>query len=138
MRIEHTIEIAAPADRVWELTLDVEKWPELTPTITSVKRLDGGPMAVGSQARIKQPAQGTRVWTVTDLEPKRHFVWSTKVMGSRMTGGHHLSQGATGTTNRLTVDIEGPFAPVLGVLLRRPILNAITKENQGFKRAAEA
>lgn len=138
MRIEHTIDIAAPAERVWELTLDVERWPQLTPTITKVERLDDGPMAIGSQARIKQPAQGARVWTVNTLEPRRRFIWSTKVMGSRMTGGHQLTETADGTRNHLTVDIDGPLAPVLGLLLRRPILNAITKENEGFKRAAEA
>ena len=138
MHIEHTIDIAAPAERVWELTLDVEKWPELTPTITSVERLDNGPMAIGSQARIKQPAQSTKVWTVTTLEPRRRFAWSTRLMGNRMTGSHELIETSGGTTNRLTVDIEGPLAPVLGVLIRRPIQNAIKKENEGFKRAAEA
>ncbi|MGE0229837.1 MAG: SRPBCC family protein [Dehalococcoidia bacterium] len=138
MRIEHTIDIAAPVDRVWDLTLDVEHWPQLTPTITRVERLDAGPMAIGSQARIKQPAQGTKVWTVTTLEPRRRFAWATKLMGNRMTGGHHLTETAAGTTNRLTVDIEGPLAPVLGLLLRGPIHNAIKKENEGFKRAAEA
>lgn len=138
MRIEHTIDIAAPAERVWDLTLDVERWPQLTPTITSVERLDAGPMAVGSQARIKQPAQGTKVWTVTTLEPRRLFAWSTSLLGNRLTGGHHLSESPAGTRNTLTVDVEGPLAPVLGFLLRRPIHNAIKKENEGFKRAAEA
>ena len=60
MRIEDSIDIAAPVERVWELTMDVESWPQLTPTITSVKRLDHGPLAVGSAARIKQPAQAER------------------------------------------------------------------------------
>ncbi|MEZ4503873.1 MAG: SRPBCC family protein [Dehalococcoidia bacterium] len=138
MRIEHRIEIAAPVDRVWDLTLDVEAWPELTPTITKVERLDDGPMAIGSQARIKQPAQSTKVWTVTELEPRRRFAWATKAMGTRMTGGHQLEEHEGVTTNTLTVDIEGAMAPIVGRLLSRPIRNAITKENEGFKRAAEA
>ena len=45
MRIEHTIEIDAPVKRVWELTLDVESWPQLSPTFTSVERLDAGSIA---------------------------------------------------------------------------------------------
>ncbi len=137
MRLEHTIDINAPIDRVWDLTLDVEALPNLTSTMTSVERLDDGPLAVGSKARVKQPAQGVKIWTVTALEPRKHFAWTTRAMGTRMTGGHHLQQNVDGTTNTLTIDIEGPLAPVVGFLLRRPIQNAIKTENQGFKTAAE-
>lgn len=137
MRVEHSLEIAAPVERVWELTLDVEAWPRLTPTITSVQRLDAGPIRIGSQARIKQPAQGTRTWTVTAIEPLRRFEWGTRLLGARMTGRHDLAPSATGTTNRLTVDIEGPLAPVIGTIARPQILKAIRLENEGFKRAAE-
>ena len=137
MRIQHSIDIDAPTERVWALTIDVEGWPTLTPTITSVERLDAGPMAVGSQARIKQPAQGAKIWTVTRLEPGRHFEWATRLLGTTMTGRHELSASDSGTRNTLTVDIEGPLAPLLGLLLRAPIYNAIAKENEGFKRAAE-
>lgn len=137
MKIEHRIEIEAPVERVWELTLDVESWPQLTPTITSVERLDAGPMGLGSQARIKQPAQGTRVWTVTEFEPGRRFAWATRLLGHRMTGRHDLMPRGSGMTNTLTVDIEGPFAPVIGRIAGGQIRKAIRLENEGFKRAAE-
>ena len=137
MRLQHTIDISAPIDRVWDLTLDIEALPSVTSTMTSVERLDDGPLAVGSKARIKQPAQGEKIWTVTALEPRKHFAWTTRAMGTRMTGGHHLKESATGTTNTLTIDIEGTFAPVVGLLLRIPIRNAIKTENRGFKTAAE-
>ena len=75
MRIEHTIDIAAPAERVWALTVDVESWPELSPTMTAVERLDGGPLRVGSTARVKQPGQRAKVWTVTAVQPGRPVPW---------------------------------------------------------------
>ncbi len=137
MRLEHTIDIDAPIDRVWDLTLDIEALPSLTPTMTSVERLDEGPLVVGSRARIKQPAQSAKVWTVTQLEPRKHFAWATRAMGTRMTGSHHLEESATGTTNTVTIDIEGALAPLVGLILRIPIKNAIKQENQGFKDAAE-
>lgn len=137
MRIEHSIEIAAPVERVWDLTMDVEAWPQHTPTITSVRRLEEGPMRIGSTARIKQPAQAERTWTVTVLEPQRRFAWATKAMGMRMTGGHDLQPAPGGMRNTLSVEIEGALTPVLGPLLRRTMLKAITQENEGFKRAAE-
>lgn len=137
MRIEHSIDIAAPVERVWELTMDVESWPNLTPTITLIERLEPGPLTVGAMARIKQPGQRARIWTVTALEPNQRFSWATRVMGMKMTGGHYLAVTTGGTTNTLTLDVEGPLSPVLGRLLRRPFLKSIQAENEGFKRAAE-
>jgi len=136
MRIEHSIEIDEPIERVWELTLDVEAWPEHTPSMTSVELLDD-PLLVGSRARIKQPAQREKVWTVTALVPRRRFAWTTKSMGTVMTASHRLAESASGTTNTLTIDIEGALAPVIGFLLRRPIRSALTQENEGFKAWAE-
>jgi len=138
MRIENVIAINTPVPRVWGLTLDVESWPEHSPTMTSIERLDDGPLAVGSKARVKQPAQRAKVWTVTELDPERSFAWSTRVMGTTMTGRHMMAPSGDGTTQTLTVDIEGPLAPLVGALVRRPILKAISTENQGFKAAAES
>ena len=138
MRIEHRIEIDAPPSRVWELTIDVETWPQHTPTMESVERLDTEPLAVGSQARIKQPGQRAKVWSVTQLDREKTFAWSTRSLGTTMTGIHGLQPAAGRTVNTLAVEIVGGLAPLIGRLLRRPILSAITKENEGFKTAAEA
>ena len=137
MRIEHTEQIDAPVDQVWDLTLDVESWPTFTPTMTSIRRLDDAPLGVGSAVSIKQPGQRERVWTVTELEPNRRFAWSTRAMGVTMTGAHQLAESGGGTANTLTVDLEGRLAPVVGALLRGPVRKALVAENQGFKTAAE-
>lgn len=137
MRLEHTIDIAAPIELVWDLTLNVEEWPDHTPSMDSVELLDDAPLAVGSQARIKQPSQPMRVWTVTALEPRKHFAWSTKMMGTRMTGGHHLSERDGETVSTLAIDVEGALAPLIGLLVRGPIRKAIRRENEGFKAWAE-
>lgn len=137
MRIQHSLDIAAPPSRVWEVTIDVEALPDLTPTMTDVELLDPAPLAVGSTVRIKQPAQRAKVWTITDLRPGERFSWATRSAGVAMTASHDLVKTSTGTTNTLTVDIDGRFARVVGALVRRPILKAITTENQALKAAAE-
>lgn len=137
MELEHSLLIEAPVETVWGLTVDVERWPEATPTITSVRRLDDGPLAVGSQARIKQPAQPARTWTVRTLDPLHSFVWDTRTLGMTMAGGHHLVEETGGCRNTLTLEVTGPLAVVLGPLLRRTFLKAITQENEGFKALAE-
>jgi uncharacterized membrane protein len=138
MHIEDRVEIEASTDDVWALTVDVERWPGITPTITSVERLGDEPFGVGSQARIKQPRQRPAVWTVTSFEAGRHFAWATSVLGMRMEGGHHLEGDATRTVNMLTLDVTGPMAPILGRLVAGQLRKAIATENQGFKRVAEA
>ncbi len=130
--------IAAPVERVWDLTVDVERWPSLTPTITRVERLDEGEMRLGSQARVKQPAQRAAVWTVTDLEPGSRFVWQTKVGPITMVGGHRLQPTEAGCRNLLTLEVSGLGSRLFERLVGGRIRQAIETENQGFKRAAEA
>ncbi len=137
MRIENTVTIAAPIEKVWDITLDVEKWPDHTPTMTSIQRLDSGPLKVGSKVQIKQPGQRAKTWTVTLVDPPTGFAWSTRMAGTTLTATHLLTPSQTGTTNSLRVDLEGPRKVALGAMLRRPILSAISKENEGLKAAAE-
>lgn len=131
------IEIDAPADVVWRLTLDVEGWPALTPTMRRVERLDQGPIRVGSAARVWQPAQFPAVWTVTRVEADREFSWQTRRPGLTMTGSHLLEPVEAGCRNTLTLDLAGPLAAPLGRLLGRVFGNALRTENAGFKAAAE-
>jgi len=36
------VDIAAPPGGVWAVIADVERWPEWTPTVTRLQRLDRG------------------------------------------------------------------------------------------------
>ena len=139
MHAEHSIEIAAPIEKVWALTEHVEGWPELTPTtMTRVERLDTGPLRAGSTARIKQPAQRATVWTVTEATAPTSFSWSTKVGPVTMTASHALERTETGCRNTLVVETEGFGSGLLGLMTSRKIRQTIETENLCFQRAAEA
>lgn len=137
MTVEHTVYIEAPPDVVWAVTEDVERWPEVTPTVTSVVRLDGGPLALGSAARIKQPGQPEAVWTVTEFVRGERFAWETARPGLRMTGSHQMAPDGSGTTNVLRVEASGLVATLLGPVLRPLMRHALTKENCGLKARSE-
>ncbi len=128
--------IDAPVDVLWSLTADVQRWPDLTPTMTRVTRLDDGPLRVGSRARIKQPGQAEAVWTVTELTEGRGFSWQTRLLGLTMIGSHRLAPVGDGCRNTLGIEVHGRgagmFWLVFGALMRR----AVRTENRGFRDAA--
>ena len=138
MPIESERIIDADVQRVWDLTADVEAWPSLTPTMTSVTRLDDGPFGVGSQARVVQPGQRPTTWTVTRFEPPLAFEWEAKVLTVTMTGTHHLSTAGSGTRNVLGLRLSGPGHRLIGRLVGAKVQQAIDTENDGFKAAAES
>ena len=67
------IDVEAPVEHVWEVLREVELWPEWAPTVTSVRRLADGPLAVGSGVRVEQPRIPPTAYVVTEFEPSRSF-----------------------------------------------------------------
>jgi uncharacterized protein YndB with AHSA1/START domain len=139
MHIEHELIINAPVSTVWDLTTDVESWPALSPTtITTVERLDTGPIRPGSQARVKQPAQRPTVWTVRTADENHLFVWDATVWGMHMVATHTLEAVEGGCRNRLAIDVTGRGARLFARVVGRKIADVIATENAGFKQHAEA
>lgn len=137
MQIEDTIEIAAPRDVVWSVTVDLERWPEWTPTVTSIRRLDEGRLRVGSRARLQQPGLPEAEWEVTALTPGRLFTWQTRVRGIGMVASHELTPNGNGTRNLLRIELRGIVALTVWPLLRGALRRALERENAGLKRHCE-
>ena len=75
------VDIAATPERVWQVLAEVERWPEWTPSVLSVERLNAAPLGAGSQVRIQQPKLRPAVWTITRWEPTKQFVWVSSSPG---------------------------------------------------------
>src|SRR3954463_2107972 len=56
------IDIDASAPLVWDVFSDVERWPDWTASVTSLKALDGPGLAIGRRFEIKQPRLPKLVW----------------------------------------------------------------------------
>jgi uncharacterized membrane protein len=133
-----TVNIDAPPQKVFAVLCDVERWPEWTPTISRVQRLDEGPFSVGSRAEVRQPKLRPAVWQVTQLEENRDFTWTTRAAGLRMKAGHLIEpSGSGGSRVALSFEISGLIAPLVSRLYGSLIEEYIAAESQGLKKRSE-
>ena len=93
--------IKAPLDRIWKLQTDVAHWPAWQRPVTSMKRLDAGPLRPGSQFRWTTPAPATATTpattlsitsTVQQIQEHRCLRWTGPAIGNgmRIDGGTHV------------------------------------------------
>lgn len=137
MKVTRTITIQAPPETVWQKTIDVERWPQWSPNIQSVKRLDTGRFDVGSRARIKQLGLPETTWQVSSLRSGKAFTWQTRVRGITMIGSHDVEPVASGARSILGLEVKGLVAWTLWPLLRQSIGSALDTENEGLKSVCE-
>ena len=119
---------------MWEVIRDVERWHEWTPSITSIKRLDTGPLRVGSRATVSQPKLPTNAFTVTKLEEDRGFDWQTTSPGLSGSGHHWVEPIGTGSRVTLGVSFRGFLAPIVRLFYGRLTQRYIEMEAKGLKR----
>ena len=138
MKIENEKLIEASPTTVWNVTVDLERWPQWTPTVESIKRLDDGPFRDGSTALIKQPGLPEAVWRVTEFQQGSGFTWEVRVRGIHMVATHELVPDASGTKSILRIEMSGIAAVLLWPLIRSSARKALEQENTGLKQACEA
>jgi uncharacterized membrane protein len=138
--VEHrvTASAAASPDEVWRLFTDWERWPEMTQSIRALRRLDSGPVKVGSAAVVRQPRLPPVRWRVTELDPGRSFIWEARSLGVVTMGGHLVEEGEQGSVITLTLRHQGPLASLMDALTSRLSDRYISMELEGFRRTAEA
>ena len=132
-----SIEINASRDRVWTVMSDVERWPEWTASVTSVERLDEGPLRIGSRAQVRQPKLPPGRFEVTALEDRRGFDWETRSPGLRGIGRHWIEPTSSGCRVSLGVEFRGLLSPVIGRLYGGLTQRYIEMEAAGLKRRSE-
>ncbi len=135
MHYEVSVDIDAPAERVWTVLDDVVHWPQWTPTIEEVRLLEDKPFELGSKARVKQPKMNAMIWQVTESEPGRSFVWQTKGAGFRIVAGHYIDPKSS---VRLTIDLTGPLAPLLSLISGKRIRQYVDTEGASLKKHCES
>jgi uncharacterized membrane protein len=139
MHFEATIDVAAAADRVFDVYSDVEHWPDWSKSVTSVERVDKGPLQVGSRARVKQPRLPVAVWEVTEVVPGQSFTWIARGPGIVATGRHVVISTSRKGEVKVTASLEqaGPLGLLMGLLTKRLTDRYLQTEVRGLKARCE-
>ena len=132
-----SVDINAAPDAVLAVMSDVERWPEWTASVTSITRLDSGPFAIGSRARIRQPKLPPALWTVSAIEPGRSFTWISKGPGILVTAHHSIDPRAGGSRVTLSIRYEGLFAKLVAWMTKDINERYLAMEANGLKARCE-
>ncbi len=138
MNTQATVNISAPADRVWAVFTDVQQWPSWTPSVTSVEPLDGPAIEVGHRFRIKQPWLPGLTWQVTEVDAPRSWSWVVRSVGATTSARHELSpRQASDCVVTQTIEQRGVIGVLAGILTRRLNRRYLSLEGNGLKTVSE-
>lgn len=141
MEFRTTTDVDAPADVIFAVMTDVERWPEWTPTVTRVERLGGSsqPLAIGSRIRIVQPKVPPAEWTVSSLEAGRGFRMTSRSPGATVVANHWIEPTDDGHGSRviLSVTFSGWLGRMIGRVMGGLNERYLAQEAEGLRRRSE-
>lgn len=139
MITKDSVDIDAPAELVWEVFADVERWPDWTASVTRLTYVRGGPpLAVGAVAAVEQPRFPRLEWTVTALAEGRSWTWEASSPGVRTVATHLVVPiDERRTRVEQVINQRGPLGAVTGLALRRLTRRYLAQEAAGLKAASQ-
>jgi hypothetical protein len=138
VKLERSIDINAAPEVVWDVTLDVEHWPEWTASMKSIKPLSSGPIKLGSRYHVTPAGVPSGPWTVTEFEDRGLFTWITRTRGVDVVARHRIQPIAGGTRVTLELEYSGFPLKLFGWQIRRLSNRSLELEANGMKARAEA
>lgn len=114
MQYRASTAIAAPAQAVWDVLVDVDRWHEWDP---NVERVDGQAI-LGGRIKVHTSLSSTTIPVdVAEFEPPHRMVWRGGMPLGLMTGTRTFSLSETGGVT--SVDVHEVFSgPLVGIMGR--------------------
>ena len=132
-----TVDIAALPERVFQVMTDTDRWHEWTPSVTSIKRVDDAPVAVGTRLVIRQPKFPPAFWKVTRIEPGKGFESISPGPGFRVIARHWVESTGNGSRATLSLEFQGPLGGVFGRMTKGITDRYLGMEAAGLKARSE-
>jgi uncharacterized protein YndB with AHSA1/START domain len=134
MKVERTVEIAAPPERVYEVVMDPSRLGEW---VTIHHRLEGSPpdrLERGSKLTQFLKLAGRRFkvrWTVVENDPCKHVIWEGRgPVASHARVEYGFTPNRDGTSFRYTNEYDLP-GRALGRLAGRTVSRIAARELNG-------
>lgn len=105
-----TVEIAAPAERVWTILTDTRAWPDWGPSVRAVE-CEERFIEANSRGRVRTAVGIRLAFEVTGFVPGAYWAW--RVAGIRATG--HRVTPLDDQRCRLSFEVPKLAAPYLAV-----------------------
>jgi uncharacterized membrane protein len=128
------IEIAAPAEAVWDVLTAIDRWPTWNPDVKSVSMQE--PVAEGSVFRWKA-GPGTITSTIRRLESPQLIAWTGRTFGIKAIHFYRLEPRDGRTFVRSEESYDGIVARVLRGSLQKTLDTALADGLRHLKSAAE-
>jgi uncharacterized protein YndB with AHSA1/START domain len=128
------IDIAAPAEVVWEVLTDFDGWPQWNPEVKSMSW--DGPVAPGSMFRWKA-GPGTIVSTLEEVDRPRYVRWRGRTMTIAAIHEWRFQDRDGGTHVETNESFSGGLARLLRRTLQKQLDRALEEGLEHLKREAE-
>jgi uncharacterized protein YndB with AHSA1/START domain len=110
-------EVAAPAEAVWNVLVDLDAWPLWGPTVAGGELIDADELALGVRGTVLTPLGVSLPFTIIEFEPGRSWKW--EVAGLQATR-HEVEPHGDGSILRFGVPLWAPaYLPVCAIALPR-------------------
>ena len=137
IELRKIIEVNASPKAIWTVMIDLQRWPDWTPSISSIEYLDPAPLQRGSRVRILQPKLPPTVWTITSWEPGKSFAWESRRLGVITRADHLIVTKDGGAMVELTVEFGGLLGGLAGRIASKLTNAYMTLEAEGLKNRCE-
>jgi hypothetical protein len=135
--VERVVIHASPA-AIWQVLVDVERWPTWTPTVLNVEPLTRDGFRVGAKYRVTQPKLKPAIYEVTERVPHQAFTWVQKAPGATLVADHRLTAfDGSGTEVELSFATEGLLGAILGGMYSKRIAELVKTEAKSLKTHCE-
>jgi uncharacterized protein YndB with AHSA1/START domain len=124
----HSERIDVPAEAIWELWCDTDRWPDWNEQILRVEIDDDEELGIGAKVKTKMRRGGTVRNVVTEYEPGTLLTYETRFPGARSGLEHRLREGKRSVEVTHRRYVEGPlaafWAPMIG---RKRMIEAVER-----------
>lgn len=128
------IEIATPADRVWELLSGVDRWPTWNPLVQQA--VLSGPFQPGSVFKWKSKGL-TVISTLQEITANRRLTWTGKAFGTRAIHTWEIVATDHGVELRTAESFDGWLPKLMPKTMQRTLDETLPAWLKAIKSEAE-